>query len=299
VDRLGRNGKPCRWEGRILAEVVDQIEQADDVFSATDWNNRSVVEIRAAKKSLGWFFHAITGEEWLLKMKFRTAKNTFRRDELLSALDLKPLNDVPELPLYGSEPRTQVRQLRGPWQEVELRVHWHHEIDRDEFRQFLQQAIAGFRKFTDKAKDNPADLMPWKALGRRWHFLRKGFPKGSRVAWHNEVLEKLLDLLTKTAPQGELVWGNKQVVPLCVPNQHEPWAAVQTKKLDAVYLTLTGPKGHFALGRLTQLGHEPELDGEQPDKDLIRLKFRSADDLKRGDLAAFLREHLKTLNGKP
>ena len=33
----------------------------------TDWNSRSVVEIRAAKKSDGWFFHAITGEEWLLE----------------------------------------------------------------------------------------------------------------------------------------------------------------------------------------------------------------------------------------
>ena len=26
-DRVGRNGKPCRWDGRILTEVVDRIEQ--------------------------------------------------------------------------------------------------------------------------------------------------------------------------------------------------------------------------------------------------------------------------------
>ena len=85
VARVGRTGNPCRWDGRILAEVVDRIEEQADLFSETDWNSRSVVEIRAAKKSDGWFFHAITGEEWLLKMKFRTARNTFQRDELVRA----------------------------------------------------------------------------------------------------------------------------------------------------------------------------------------------------------------------
>ena len=85
ADRRSRGGGPCRWDGRILAEVVDRIEQSD-LFSATDWNSRSVVEIRGKKKSDGWFFHAITAEEWLLKMKFRTARNTFQRDELVTRL---------------------------------------------------------------------------------------------------------------------------------------------------------------------------------------------------------------------
>ena len=75
--------------------------------------------------------------------------------------------------------------------------------------------------------------------------------------------EQLLDLLSHTAPHGQFLWNNKQVVPVYVPGQKEPWAAVQTKKLDAVYLTLTGPKGCFALGRVTGLGHEPQLDGER------------------------------------
>ena len=65
--RVGRNGKPCRWDGRILADVIDRIQEQSELFSETDWNSRSVVEIRAAKKSDGWFFHAITGEEWLLE----------------------------------------------------------------------------------------------------------------------------------------------------------------------------------------------------------------------------------------
>ena len=79
------------------------------------------------------------------------------------------------------------------------------------------------------------------------------------------MLEDLTEMLAEIASGGQFLWNNKQVVPLYVPEQHEPWAAVQTKKLDAVYLHLSGPKGRFTLGQLTDLGYNPELDGQRPD----------------------------------
>jgi len=294
-DRVGRNGNPCRWDGRILADVVDRIEQSGE-FSETDWASRSVVEIRAAKKSDGWFFHAITGEEWLLKMKFRTARNMFRREEVVSRLDLKPLNEMPDLPLYGTEPRVRCKNLRGPWQEVELRVHDYEEIDRPEFWEFVDQAIAGFRKFTDRARTKPDDLMPWKVLGRKWHLLRKGFPLGQKIQWEPAVLERLFELLEKTAPQARFVWTNKVTVPVHVNEGKTAWAVVGTKKPDAVHLALIGPKNQFPLGGLTGLGHDPHLDARSPDYDAILLKFRSPADLARKNLAAFLTEHLAALS---
>ena len=191
VDRVGRTGNPCRWDGRILAEVIDRIQEQSDLFAETDWNSRSVVEIRAAKKSDGWFFHAITGEEWLLKMKFRTAGTRSSARSWSQKLDLKPLNDMPELPLYGTEPRVRCKNLRGPWQEVELRVHSYAEIDRPEFWEFVDRAVAGFAKFTEKVQEKSDILQPWKQLGRKWHFARKGFPLGKKVHWDADVLEDL------------------------------------------------------------------------------------------------------------
>jgi excinuclease ABC subunit A len=290
-DRVGRTGAPCRWDGRILADVVERIEQAD-LFSDTDWGNRTVVEVRAAKKSDGWFFHAITGEEWLLKLKFRTTKSTFRREELVRRLDLKPLNDMPDLPLYGTEPRVRCKNLRGPWQEVELRLHAYEEIDRPEFWGFVDQAIAGFRRFAERARKRPEDLMPWKALGRKWHFLRKGFLKGGPPKWEPEVLEELCRLLERTAPGCRFGWGNKVLVPVHVGDGKIPWAAIQTKKPDAVHLDLFGPKNRFPMGSLTELGRDPQLDTERPEFDRIRLTFRSKTDLARGNLARFLKKHL-------
>ena len=114
-------------------------------------------------------------------MKFRTARGTFQRDELVARLDLKPLNDMPDLPLYGTEPRVRVRNLRGPWQEIELRVHGYEEIDRPEFWKFVDEAVAGFGRFSQRVEQHADILQPWKQLGRKWHFARKGFPVGKKV----------------------------------------------------------------------------------------------------------------------
>jgi excinuclease ABC subunit A len=292
VDRVGRTGNPCRWDGRILSEIIDRIQDHPELFSETDWNNRTIVEVRAQKKSDGWFFHAITGEEWLLKMKFRTGRNTFKQDDLVRKLDLKPLNDMPDLPLYGTEPRVKCRNLHGPWQEIELRVHGYKEIDRPEFWEFFDGVVAGFERFAKKVEVKSDILQPWKQLGEKWHFSHKGFPIGRKVHWDEKVLPKLVDLLKKTAPDGNIVWENKQVVPIYVPEQKEPWAAVQTKKLDALYLHLAGPKGRFPLGQITGLAYEPEVDGESPNCDVLSLHFRNLDDFNRGDLPGFLKEHL-------
>ena len=137
--------------------------------------------------------------------------------------------------------------------------------------------------------------MPWKVLGRKWHFLRRGFLKGGPPRWEPEVLEEVCRLLETAAPRCRFGWENKVAVPVHVPGRKKTWAGLVTKKPDAVHLTLIGPKNRFPLGRVTGLGFEPSLDGEREDVDYIQLKFRSAEDLARGDLLGFLKEHVKTM----
>ena len=108
-----------------------------------------------------------------------------------------------------------------------------------------------------------------------------------------------MELLAETAPQGQFLWNNKQVVPLYVPEQHEPWAAVQTKKLDAVYLHLMGPKGRFTLGQLTDLGYDARVGRPAAEAcDVIRLKFRTAGRPGPRRPAGFLKEHLAAVREK-
>ncbi len=268
-------------------------------FAPTNWNSRTIVEITGEKKTDGWFLHAVTGEEWLLQLKFRVAKKSFQRDDLVARLDLKPLNEIHELPVYGSEPRVKCKNLRGPWQEVQLRVHWLHEIDRLEFWKFLSEAVAGFQRFAQRAEQRPEDVMPWKVLGQKWHLSRKGFPPGKRIDWEVEVLEDLCELLAETAQGGQFLWNNQQVVHVCPPGGGEPWATIHTKRQAGIDLSLAGPKGRFALGRIAGLAGNPELQTDRADKDLVKLRFVDASEIAVPEFADFLREHYEAASEKP
>ena len=258
-DRVGRRGEPCKWDGLILERVVDRIHELGE-FSDTDWNSRSVVEIAAVKKSVGWFFHAITGEAWLLKLKFRVARNTFCRQDLVERLPLKTLNQLEELPIYGNEPRVKCRSLRGPWQEVQINVHSWDEIDIPEFWSFLEEAVTGFQEFTRLTELKPEDHMPWKKLGQRWHFMRKGFPGGKAIKWDVSVWEELYEMLQEVAPDGQFLWNNQVLVHLYLAGQRDPWVTINTKRTQSLDITLHGPKGLVTLGRLAGLARDRELD---------------------------------------
>jgi hypothetical protein len=157
--------------------------------------------------------------------------------------------------------------------------------------------VAGFGTFAEKVQAKSDILHPWRQLGRTWHLARRGFPVGKKVLWEMNVLEKLLEMLGEIAPKAQFLWDRKQVVPIVVPGRQDPWAAVQTKKLDAVYLHLMSPKGRFAMGQVTELGYNPEMDGHRPNLDVILLKFRTLADLGRGNLREFLRKHLEGSGG--
>jgi len=293
-DRVGRNGESCRWDGRILSQVIDRVQESGD-FGETNYNHRTTVEVAAEKRSDGWFLHALTGHPWLLTLKFRVAKRTFERGKLIRQLDLKPLNEMHDLPVYGSQPRIKCRQLRGPWQEVQLQVHGYEEIDRPEFWHFIEKAVDGFQKFTTRKKQSPEDVMPWKVLGRKWHFARKGFSPGKTIRWETETLEELCEMLTEAAPDGQFLWNSQQVVHLCVNGQREPWATLHTKRWSSLELQLTGPKGYFALGRIADLGSGREFVASHPEKDVIKISFLNCEDLHRGSLNEFLHEHITTI----
>jgi hypothetical protein len=88
------------------------------------------------------------------------------------------------------------------------------------------------------------------------------------------------------------------VVHVFVSEQREPWATLVTKRVANVELALNGPQGRFALGRVTELAAEREL---QPgaERETVRLRCVTHDDLDRGDVRQFLGEHLASLGKRP
>ncbi|MBQ4202231.1 MAG: excinuclease ABC subunit A, partial [Thermoguttaceae bacterium] len=145
--RTTRSGETCKWEGRALSAIVDRLEEFP-IFADANWMNRSIVEVHAESKTSAWFMRAVTNEEWLLRLKFRTAKNTFDRGLLTRKLALCPLKEIEEIPLYGTLPRVKFENI-GPWQEIELKVFSLSEIDRPEFWNFINLAVERFSDVID------------------------------------------------------------------------------------------------------------------------------------------------------
>lgn len=292
-DRVGRVGEPVKWDGEVLAKVVDYIQQHEG-FGETKWNERAVVEILGTKKSQGWFFQSITGDAWFVKLKFRVRPTTFKRDKLVEQIPLLRPNDMEDVPVYGNTPRVKLTNAKKSWQEVEIKVHTLDEIDIPGFWRFMDEAIASFQ---NKAASQPLKVeneTPWAKLGEKWHFMRKGFAPGTKVQWEPEVLEVLHEVIQKVAPEGQFLWSNKQVVHVYLPQQKQPWASIQTKKPDGVWLQLAGPKDAVTVGRVADLAEAPTVT-TRDDLDLLRMSFTEVEQVSNGELQKFLAEHAQSL----
>jgi excinuclease ABC subunit A len=138
-------------------------------------------------------------------------------------------------------------------------------------------------------------------LGRKWHLSRKGFPPGKKVDWPQETLEELLELLESTAsrvvpdPGKQFLWNNQQLIHFMIPAQRHPWATIHTKRTAGVDLYLNGPGGAFATGRIADIAEKRAIESAGNGIDQVKLRFVNPADLTRGNLAAFLGEHIEAV----
>jgi len=289
--RVSHKGKPCRWEGRILTWLDEHIHHLG-MFGPADWNQPTVVEIAGLKKSQGWFFHAHTGMEWLVRLVFRVGKNTFKQGELVERLAIPPLDDTPGVEVYGSGERVHVANRKGPWQEVWLLVHRLSEIDTPAFQRFLKEACASFHSALQRMQTRPEDVMPWKVNGERWHLGDKGFPPGRKLRWDRSLLPRLLEVARSAVPGLEIVWNARAGIMLKVPGISRAWAQWRTKDAHGLTCCFLGKKGQFNLGRIEDFGVHPDI-AEKTSGDLIRLVFQQAEHMPLARLKDFFAEHVQ------
>jgi len=291
VDRLTMKGTPCRWEGTILPWVEERIRELGP-FSETDWSERTVVEIAAPRKSHGWFFHAHTSMEWLVRLVFRVSKNTFKQDELTRKLGLKPLDEMPELPVYGSEPRVRVANRKGPWQEVWMLVHKFAEIDTPAFKAFLKQAVESFHKNLGRMNTSPEDVMPWKVNGEKWHMGEKGFPPGRKMYWDRSILPAFLSIVREVVAGLEVQWDTRDSIMLKIPGIGKGWGRVRTKDNEALDVRFVGMPGQMNLSRLEGIGKDSSLAADRADGgEVMRLLFHRHEEMPRAKIKSLLTEH--------
>jgi len=290
-DRVSHDGKPCRWEGDILLWVEEQMRRHGE-FADTNWKQPTTIEIAAPVKMQGWFFHAHTAMEWVVRLVFRVAKNTFKQGDLDRQLGIPTLDDTPGLEVYSNQPRVHVANRKGPWQEVWMLIHRKAEIDTPGFHEFLKKAVQSFHKALLRMATKPEDVMPWKVNGERWHLGEKGFPPGRRIQWDRALLPRLLEVVRSVEPKVEIVWDNRAMISLRVPEASWAWAYWQTKNAAALECRFRGKKGQFNLSQVEAFGSTPEL-APSKDGEWLRLSFQHENHVHANELKDVLREHLR------
>ncbi len=292
TDRVTGAGKAPKWEGVILPWIETEIRKLG-TFGPTNWNHRTIVEIPAVVKSQGWFLHAMTGQQWFLRLVFRVARNSFKVGELVRRLGIPSIAETAGIETSGGDaPRVQVANRRGPWQEVAVLGFKLSELQTPAFRQFLKDAAGAFFGNLKRMQTKPEDVMPWKINGERWHLGEKGFPPGKRVQWDRALLPRMLELLREIAPGMTVAWDVRDAITIRVPGSTRAWAALRTKNPAALEVKFLGRRGQFNLARLEPVGAAAELTPYKSDGEVLRLAVKQLAPAQVAALRAILREHL-------
>ncbi len=291
MDRITTTGKAVRWQGDILTWVNEQVHRLNN-FGETNWNHRTVIEIPGQPKTLGWFLHMMTGQEWVARLVFRVGKNTFKQADLAARLNLPALDDTPGAEHFCDRDRVQVANRKGPWQEVAVLAHKLNEIDTPAFKQFLKEAVAAFGTNVKRLQTKPEDVMPWKVNGERWHLSDKGFPPGRKIRWGRPLLARLLELVRQVEPKLQIEWDARDAILLKVPGVGHSWSRWRTKDEEGLDCRFFGKKGQFNLSRIASFGVGPEIIADRDGIDVVRILFQNEEQLHPTKLKEVLREHL-------
>ena len=284
----------------LKAQQADQDESEAESFSLqpsalslkTIWNDSSTVEVTGDDKRLGWFMHALTRDEWLLKLYFRVQRDCFDQTELAASLNLRNVDDINELPIYGRSDRVRVKNKPAGYQEVLITVHWLSEIDTPEFREFLSAARASYIERVEATSTDVKDVAPWKVLGRKWHLMQKGFPAEKRPKWKKEVLETLLEVFDQAIPDGDVVWNERAYVRYRQSGSKHDWAVICTKRRVGIDLVITPRDESVGAGSVAGIVTEHEAVEGKNGKPAIRLRFDKLSQVKSPKLRDFLKKCL-------
>ena len=292
--RLTPEGKGCRWDGKILRWLEEEIGDIQG-FAPFVWDNRSVVEVVSSrvKKPATWFIHAMTGMEWLVRLVFRVGRGTFDQDELEELLGIRPLDQTEGLQVYGSEPRVRVGNLKKqPWQVVTVLAHYLTEVKTPAFRKFLKVAAASHQSQLAKMSESAGEFMPWQLLRDKWHFSEKGFPVGKGRKWDGALLQELVSLVRKLVPAAVWEFDKRDVVNIRLSEGGRIWASLRTKESESLELKLIGPAGGFNLAQFSGIGSERRLK-EGANGQSIHLSFQSPSDFPHNRVAEMLARHVE------
>jgi hypothetical protein len=96
-----------------------------------------------------------------------------------------------------------------------------------------------------------------------------------------------MTLVETTFVKAQPNWSNKTQVSY-VDDSGQTLAEIQTKRREAIFLTLYAPAGTYALGQIADLGKDREIVPDRKGQDAIRIKVKSQKEVDSAEFKSFL-----------
>jgi excinuclease ABC subunit A len=247
------------------------------------------VEVRAPGSKGTWFFHALTGHQWLIDLNFRVPRNTFSIAGLAKELQIPTLDEREDLPVYGQWERVDIRRRSGGVDQVRIHVHDMKDIRVAPFRRFVREAVTAYLKMIGKEGTAAGGAEPWKTDGRKWHLSQRSMSPRGRKRWGPQTLVELAGRIAKAVPQVKLDWGHKIRVELGTEDGASLGKLV-TNSREGIKVELRCPRGLLTPTRIERLGARPEIVPGKGTHDTVRFFVRDMREVDAKRLTEVLRE---------
>ncbi|MBI4579568.1 MAG: hypothetical protein HY718_07700, partial [Planctomycetes bacterium] len=298
-DRVGHRGEACQWEGAALEWLIDQIEKAaKGKFAPTNYNNRSTVEIKMPGSQTPWFFHARTGNTWLLDASFRVPVRAFSAAEVRKLVPLRVLDDCDDLPIYGREPRVTVRHSGRLTDDIRVLINNKNEVATAGAREFIQRAVKAYQRLVRKLAEDVAVRQPWRVAGRAWHLGQKMIAKRDQILWRGTLIAELLGKLKKLDPAIKEDWTRKVMIVLEHPKIEGIWGRLITNHPHAMRIEFRCRRGEFTPALVERLGLDVRIRQMRGPEDQVQFWLQKMAQCDPAQLEALIRGSIAALSKK-
>ncbi len=296
-DRIGHRGEACRWEGPALEWLINEIEKAaKGKFSPTNYNSRSTVEIKMPGSQTPWFFHARTGNTWLLDASFRVPVRAFSAAEVRKLVPLKVLDECDDLPIYGRESRVSVRHSGRLTDDIRILINNKKEIATADCREFIQRAVKAYQRLVRRLAEDVAIRQPWRVAGRAWHLGQQMLTKRDQILWRGTLIAEVLGRLKKIDADIQEDWTRKVMVTLEHPKIEGVWGRLITNHPHAMRLEFRTRRGQFTPALIEKLGLDVKIRHMRGNEDQIQFWLQKMDQGDAGQLDALIRGSIAGLS---
>ncbi len=259
-----------------LGNTVVVIEHNLDVIKCADW----IIDMGPDAGALGGeIVFAGTPEDLAATTKVSRGKKTSRVSVTAPYLASILSSQVPPDENQASPAKS------GQRDQPKLRVDAPHSQSERRPTAAKRQASA--------AEPVVPTLDPWKALGRKWHSLGKGFPNGSKPEWPLELADRTLKLLEQVAGDDSLTFESPDRVHVRPLGTQNTWAEVHTKSPESLKVTLAGPRAAIDMTQLGKLDMEGPVDYPDEEHACVTLNLTEVKHVRSRKLRAFLKGHLE------